>query len=191
MRALMEPVYTTGEVAKLTGVNFRTVIRWIERGELKGYKLPGRGDHRVQHSALLEFMESNGIPLPESFHIPVKKALIVDDDLAMANAIARVFKRLGWEVQVAQDGFEAGMLLASFQPRVMTLDLKMPYMDGFNVLALSREKFNQQALHIVVISAQGKTELDKALSLGADAVLQKPFENDVLKQIIQKIQPSN
>lgn len=187
----MEPVYTTGEVAKLTGVNFRTVIRWIERGELKGYKLPGRGDHRVQHSALLEFMESNGIPLPESFHIPVKKALIVDDDLAMANAIARVFKRLGWEVQVAQDGFEAGMLLASFQPRVMTLDLKMPYMDGFNVLALSREKFNQQALHIVVISAQGKTELDKALSLGADAVLQKPFENDVLKQIIQKIQPSN
>ena len=40
-----EPVYTTGEIAKFVGVNFRTVIRWIERGQLDGYKLPGRGDH--------------------------------------------------------------------------------------------------------------------------------------------------
>ena len=38
---------TTGEAAKYCGVNFRTVIRCIERGHLKAYKLPGRGDNRI------------------------------------------------------------------------------------------------------------------------------------------------
>ena len=180
----MEPTYTTGEVAKFTGVNFRTVIRWIERGELKGYKLPGRGDHRVQHSSLLEFMQANDIPLPPEWTISKSKALIVDDDVAMASAIARVFKRLGWEVREAHDGFEAGMLLAEFKPEIMTLDLKMPYMDGFKVLSLTREKYKMGSLKIIVISAQHINELEKALSLGANYILEKPFENDSLKKMI-------
>ncbi|GAA6135913.1 response regulator [Oceaniserpentilla sp. 4NH20-0058] len=183
----MEDVYTTGEVARFTGVNFRTVIRWIERGELKGYKLPGRGDHRVQHSALLAFMAKNNIPVPAELQETKQKVLVVDDDIAMASAIARIFKRLGWQVEQAHDGFEAGMLLASFEPSIMTLDLKMPYMDGFNVLAVSREKFKQHGLKIIVISAQGKHELNKALEQGADAVLEKPFENETLKQLIDKL----
>lgn len=183
----MESVYTTGEVAKFTGVNFRTVIRWIERGELSGYKLPGRGDHRVQHSALLAFMAKNGIPVPAELQQVSQKALIVDDDVAMASAIARVFKRMGWQVEQAHDGFEAGMLLASFEPNIMTLDLKMPFMNGFNVLAVSRQKFKHQNLKILVISAQGQRELDKALAKGADAILEKPFENETLKQLINQL----
>lgn len=182
----MEPTYTTGEVAKFTGVNFRTVIRWIERGELKGYKLPGRGDHRVQHSSLLEFMQANDIPLPLEWTISKSKALIVDDDVAMASAIARVFKRLGWEVREAHDGFEAGMLLTEFAPNIMTLDLKMPYMDGLKVLSLTREKYKIQHLQVIVISAQRHEELQKALTLGANYILEKPFDNDQLKNIINQ-----
>ncbi|MGR6873410.1 response regulator [Pseudomonas sp. HK3] len=180
----MEPTYTSGEVAKFAGVNFRTVIRWIDRGDLEGYKLPGRGDHRVRHSALLAFMHKNQIPLPQEWLEEPYKALVVDDDPAMASAIGRVFKRLGWEVKEAHDGFEAGMSLMEFKPRIMTLDLKMPYMDGFKVLTLTREKFNMESLHIIVISAQGITELEKTLSLGANNILEKPFENDDLKKMI-------
>lgn len=184
----MEPTYTSGEVAKFTGVNFRTVIRWIERGELEGYKLPGRGDHRVQHSALLEFMKKNDIPVPKEWLVSKSKVLVVDDDIAMASAIARVFKRLGWEVREAHDGFEAGMLLAEFKPEMMTLDLKMPYMDGFKVLSLTREKYKMGGLKIIVISAQHINELEKALSLGANYILEKPFENDDLKKMIFECQ---
>ena len=182
----MEPTYTSGEVAKFTGVNFRTVIRWIERGDLEGYKLPGRGDHRVRHSALLSFMNENSIPLPAEWQSLEKKALVVDDDLAMASAIARVFKRQGWIVKQANDGFEAGMLLTEFSPNIMTLDLTMPYMDGFKVLALTRKKFKLQDLNIIVISAQGPKELDKALALGANNALEKPFDNEQLKKLIEE-----
>ncbi|MFT5594301.1 MAG: excisionase family DNA binding protein [Oceanicoccus sp.] len=180
----MEPTYTSGEVARLTGVNFRTVIRWIERGELEGYKLPGRGDHRVQHSALLDFMKKNDIPVPKEWLVSKSKVLVVDDDMAMANAIARVFKRLGWEVKEAHDGFEAGMLLAEFKPSIMTLDLKMPYMDGFKVLSLTRDKYKMKGLKIIVISAQSIDELEKALSMGANYILEKPFDNENLKRMI-------
>lgn len=202
MRVVSEPIYTTGDVAKFTGVNFRTVIRWIERGELSGYKLPGRGDHRIMRSSLLRFMKTNGMPIPpeltQPMHIeptdsqymvdPVveRKALVLDDDAPMANAIARVLKRAGWQVEVANDGFEAGMLLVSFQPSLLTLDLRMPSMDGLTVLALTRAKPELEGLKILVISAQGQSDLNKALEGGANQVLAKPFENDELLGIVEK-----
>jgi excisionase family DNA binding protein len=179
-----EPVYTTGEVAKFTGVNFRTVIRWIERGELEGYKLPGRGDHRVTKSSILAFMQQHHIPLPSELSGLGRKALVVDDDLPMANAIARVLKRDGWEVKIANDGFEAGMELAGFKPSLLILDLKMPSMDGYTVLALTRSTPGFEKLKILVISALSKLDLDKAIKKGADEVLEKPFENERLLAIV-------
>ena len=52
----MQRVLTTGEVARFCGVNFRTVLRWIERGQLVAYRLPGRGDHRIKMDDFLAFM---------------------------------------------------------------------------------------------------------------------------------------
>jgi len=177
---MTEPVFTTGEVGKIVGVNFRTVIRWIERGELEGYKLPGRGDHRVTQSNLTSFMERNNIPIPERLQRRQRKALVVDDDEPMANAIARVLRRIGWEVEVATDGFEAGVILERTKPTLMTLDLKMPYMDGFKVLNIARGLSGMKDLKVIVISAQSDAELDRAIEEGADDILAKPFENDEL-----------
>ena len=56
---------TTGEVAKYCGVNFRTVIRWIERGHLDAYKLPGRGDNRIPVESFVDFLNNNNMPVPE------------------------------------------------------------------------------------------------------------------------------
>lgn len=183
---MSEPIYTTGDVAKFTGVNFRTVIRWIDRGELSGYKLPGRGDHRVMKSSLVRFMKTNGMPIPLELSGLEHKALVVDDDVPMANAIARVLKRAGWQVEIANDGFEAGMQLMSFQPTLLTLDLRMPSMDGLTVLALTRSKPEFEDLKILVISAQEQSDLNKALEGGANQVLAKPFENDELLGIVGK-----
>jgi len=181
-----EPVYTTGEVAKFTGVNFRTVIRWIDRGELEGYKLPGRGDHRVTKSSLLTFMNLHHMPIPEELLVTERKALVVDDDAPMARAIARVLKRDGWEVKTSNDGFQAGMELANFRPGLLILDLKMPSMDGFTVLSLTRSTPGFEHLKILVVSAQGEDGLNEALTKGADEVLAKPFENEHLLAIVEK-----
>ncbi len=175
-----ERTYTTGEIAKLTGVNFRTVIRWIERGEMIGYKLPGRGDHRVIESNLFTFLVKHSIPVPKGMGTAQKQALVVDDDRAMADAIARVLRRQGWAVHTANDGFEAGMKLVELTPELMTLDLRMPFMDGLNVLKVTREKCDNSNVKILVISGQGESDIRLALQMGADGFLMKPFENEVL-----------
>jgi two-component system response regulator VicR len=180
----VEPVFTTGEVAKFIGVNFRTVIRWIDRGELEGYKLPGRGDHRVTRTNLVSFLNRHDIPIPEELQEPTRRVLVVDDDIPMAKAIARVLKRAGWEVRMAHDGFEAGMELAEFKPSLLCLDLRMPYMDGFKVLQLTRQKFDMQILKVLVISAQGESDLKKALEYGANHYLTKPFDNEALIDVV-------
>ena len=61
----MNETLTSSEAARICGVSFRTVIRWIERNELQGYRLPGRGDYRVLATELRRFMKLHGIPDPE------------------------------------------------------------------------------------------------------------------------------
>lgn len=179
---MSDKVFTTGDVAKLTGVNFRTVIRWIERGELDGYKLPGRGDHRVTKQTLLSFMKKHCMPIPVELeeNEQARVVLVVDDEPAMANAIARIFKRDDWQVHIAVDGFQAGALLMQHKPQLMTLDLRMPGMDGFSVLDFTRQNFQKDELKIIVVSAQPEQDMIMALKNGADATFEKPFENQQL-----------
>lgn len=176
---------TTGEAAKYCGVNFRTVIRWIERGHLKAYKLPGRGDNRIRIDDFTRFLRETGIPIPAELQSAGQNILVVDDDVKMARAIKRVLMRQGYDVQLAHDGFQAGALLEPFKPSLMTLDLKMPTLDGFAVLKHLQEQ--QLAIKVLVISGESSTELDKALAAGADDILQKPFENSVLTEKVKRL----
>jgi len=182
---MSDPVFTTGEVAKYTGVNFRTVIRWIERGDLAGYKLPGRGDHRVTLPALLAFMAQHQIPVPSEFTQRHKRVLVVDDDVAMAHSFTRCLKQDGWSTRVALDGFEAGLALGQWQPSLMILDLKMPKMDGLKVLQLTRVNFTSAQLKILVVSAQGMDKLNTALDMGADDILEKPMEKEPFMKVVR------
>ncbi|MCC7261162.1 MAG: response regulator [Candidatus Latescibacteria bacterium] len=177
---MAKTVLTTGEIAQYCKVNFRTVIRWIKRGHLKAYQLPGRGDNRVEVSDFLRFLEQYNMPVPEDFVHTAPRALIVDDDQAMARSIQRVLRRAGFETQIALDGFSAGALMESFAPDVMTLDLRMPGLGGLDVLSFVRSHPRLRAIKIIVVSGLPRARLDEALAKGADEVLEKPFENAVL-----------
>ena len=58
----MEEVFTTGQVAKLCRVASRTVVKWIDKGYLKGWRIPGGVDRRVSRSELIEFLARYGMP---------------------------------------------------------------------------------------------------------------------------------
>lgn len=176
----MTETLTTREVARKCGVNFRTVIRWAERGELQAYRLPGRGDYRVPVEELRRFMREHGIPEPDEMPGRPKRVLVVDDEPAMARAIKRVFAREGLETAIASDGFLAGSLLHTFKPHLMTLDLRMPGIDGFGVLRFLRETRLPTPLKVLVVSGDSEERLEQALALGADGALCKPFDNEEL-----------
>lgn len=178
---------TTGEIAQYCKVNFRTVIRWIKRGHLKAYQLPGRGDNRVEVEDFLRFLKQHNMPVPGEFQRPVPRALIVDDDQGTARAIQRVLHRAGFETQMAFDGFSAGALMESFAPDVMTLDLRMPGLGGLEVLGFVRSHPRLQGTKIVVVSGLPRARLDEALGKGADEVLEKPFDNTALVEKVSRL----
>lgn len=183
----MGEVLTTSEAAKLCGVSFRTVIRWVERGELQAYRLPGRGDYRVQVEELRRFMREHGMPEPQAPQVEARRVLIVDDEPGMANAIGRVLIGAKFETMIASDGFVAGSLLHTFKPGLMTLDLRMPHLDGLGVLDRLREAPPPFPLKVLVISADSPARLDTARARGAHGVLAKPFANEDLLAAVNRL----
>ena len=178
---------TSGEIATYCDVNLRTVIRWIESGKLKGFKLPGRGNNRVLVSDFVSFLEHHNIPIPEDLQSEISPSiLIVDDEMPVAKSIQRVARRGGFESYIATGGFQAGIMLSQYNSKLMTLDLSMPGMDGYSVIQFVREQPKYKNLKILVISALDDISLDRAIELGANAVLSKPFTNSELIETIEK-----
>ena len=102
-----------------------------------------------------------------------ERVLVVDDEAQIRRALRTALSGHGYRVDVAEDGEAALAELASHVPDVLLLDLVMPGVDGFEVLRQTRA---WSKLPIIVLSARGG-ERDKvrALDLGADDYLTKPF----------------
>ena len=113
------------------------------------------------------------------------QVLIVDDDEALRRALKDRFEFWGCEVAVAADGREALGAAAQCAFDLVLLDLSMPVMDGFEVLAKLRAE--GYPADIVVLSAHGSVDkVVQALQEGADDFLTKPADFDLLEQVVQK-----
>lgn len=177
-----------GEIAAYCDVHHRTVSRWIANGQLKGHKLPGRGNYRVQLDDFLAFLQKQKMPMPAALAAETEQAqaklLIIDDEPAFRAAIKRALYGEGYDITLANDGFQAGINLMQLKPNLITLDLDMPGLNGFEVLNYIKQTPELASLKVVVISGLAESELVKAKAAGADAVLAKPFENSTLKNVI-------
>lgn len=103
----------------------------------------------------------------------MNRVLIIDDEPALARALAVNLRAAGWEVETAHDGAAGLEAAARFHPEVVVLDLGLPDMDGTEVLAGLR---GWTKVPVVVLSARqhGEDKIE-ALDLGADDYVTKPF----------------
>lgn len=67
-------VFSTGRIAKLCDVAPRTVTKWFDSGELKGYRIPGSLHRRVPMNNLIKFLNDNGMPIPEELQPNTEQA---------------------------------------------------------------------------------------------------------------------
>lgn len=169
------------EIAAYCDVHQRTVSRWIANGELKGHKLPGRGNYRVVLEDFLVFLKKFQIPVPADFQaLSLPKILVIDDEEGYLKSLKRLFINYGYQVATAKDGFAAGVSLMSEDPALVTLDINMPGLNGFEVLQFIRQRAELADLKVIVISGLDDVDLQHAMNLGADAYLKKPFDNQEL-----------
>ena len=181
----MKTVFTTGEAAKICKVSQQTIIRCFDSGQLRGFRVPGSRFRRIPRDILYRFMKENGIPT-DALESGRRKALIVDDDEELVELIRDALEADGrFEIRVANNGFDAGMMVREYHPDVIVLDVMLPDINGKEVCQRVRSDNTLDDVKIICIS--GMVEQDKIEDLkasGANDFMQKPFE---VENLIERI----
>ena len=115
-------VFGSNEVARICNVNRMLVIKWIDSGLLKSYRLPPSDFRRVKKQDLIEFMKKHNIPM-ENVPGPRKPvALICCRDSVFARKIEKVLSRCAdLDVRLAASKYELGKSIATVQPALLIL----------------------------------------------------------------------
>ena len=169
----------------------RSVLRWVTRGVLPGYRTGG-GRWRIRPGDLVRFMTERGMVVPPSLTTSAPRVAVVDDDKEYVAALMEALAYLApaADIRAAHDGLSAGLLLGTFRPHLLFLDLLMPGIDGFEVLGRLRAVPELDATAVVIVSGNLTAETrGRLLALGAARCLAKPVRDDELASIVAELLP--
>lgn len=186
-RTIKKPgLLSAGEVAAHCRVSYEAVKHWVQTGKLKAYTTPG-GHRRVRVEDFQEFLQKYRLPPREEAGAHKRRVLIVDDDPAIVQLLTRFFGKMGeYDLATAEDGFDAGLQLATFRPELVVLDLVMPNLDGFTVCRKIKSAPATRNTRVLVITGYPTDEnIQKTLECGADGCLAKPFKMAELKKRVE------
>jgi len=179
-------VLTTGEVAKICNVAPRTVSKWYDSGALSGYRIPGSKDRRIPLNQLIRFMKLHGMPL-DGLMTGATRVMIVDDEHEIVDVIEKILEdEAKYEVEVAKNGFQAGVIAERFRPHVILVDLHLKDIDPREIIAMVKRSSDLQLTKVIALSGKYTEAEAKGLTaLGYDGFLKKPFH---VRQVIQTIE---
>jgi len=116
------------------------------------------------------------------------KILIVDDDQQVSLALSIRLKASGYEAAVSHDGETALAKMAGYMPDIVLLDIRMPGIDGFEVIRRMKEDAQLANIPVIFVSANAQeTAKRAALSAGGRYFLEKPFDSKVLLSTIELV----
>jgi len=179
--------YTTYETAKLLGVSLRTVQLWAESGVIPCWKTQG-GHRRIPREAVDNLRSAtSGVAAHQELPLRV---LVVEDDLELLRLYRLRLSRWAMQPDVtsANSGFEALVRIGNACPDLLITDLRMPGMDGFQMIASLRRMPELDPLEIAVVSGLDASEIGDRGGLPKDIhVLPKPVPFDALEQIATQV----
>ncbi|KAA3637805.1 MAG: response regulator [Calditrichaeota bacterium] len=111
--------------------------------------------------------------------------LIVDDEEMMRNLLDKILSREGYKIETAVDGVHALEVLNEKKIDLIISDMKMPRMNGFELLKHVKADFSD--IGIIIMTAYGDTYTVKdALLLGADEYITKPFKSYEISLVVER-----
>jgi len=165
-------VLTTGDVAKICNVAPRTVSKWFDNGQLKGYRIPGSKDRRIPVNELIRFMKVHNMPTTA---LPVGKirVLIADSNDKTASALADVLRSEGdYEVQTVQSTVGTGAIVQKFAPHVLLVSLLAEGIDAMSICKFIRSNDDLRTVKIIAL-------VNRLSDSESVALLQKGFDGYV------------
>jgi excisionase family DNA binding protein len=179
-------VFTTGEVARICNVAPRTVSKWFDAGQLRGYRIPGSKDRRIPKAQLVRFMQAHHMPLGE-LDTGQTSLLIIDNDAGLADILRESLTADGaYDVTVTHTAFEAGVAVGRRAPHVMLVDVSAPDVLPKDLARTLRA--NEHLQGVKLIGTSGGLTKGQAQALvqdGFDTFLPKPFE---IRELITQIE---
>ncbi|WP_027408046.1 response regulator [Anoxybacteroides tepidamans] len=113
------------------------------------------------------------------------KLLIVDDQYGIRILLNEVFQREGYTTFQAANGVQALEIVQKHQPDLVLLDMKIPGMDGIEIL--KRIKAMNQYIKVIIMTAYGELDMiQETKELGAIMHFAKPFDIDELREAVKK-----
>lgn len=174
---------TPNQVADRLLVAPVTVRMWASRGLLRSVSTPG-GHRRFRIEDVEKFIAARQALQTPTLGPPTR-LLIIDDDAQFARYLSGLITMHApaVSVEIALDGFSAGIKCEAMRPEVVTLDLQMPEMDGFAVCRLLQEMFGKHKPRIVALSGfLSPASIKRIRKAGADACVAKTTAPEVLLQ---------
>lgn len=178
-------VLTTGDVAKICNVAPRTVSKWFDSGQLKGYRIPGSKDRRIPLNELIRFMKANNMPT-EVLAAGKIRVLVLDSDEGSGLGLQETLRsRGGYDVLVARNGFEAGAAAQKFAPHVVLINLLTNGIDAHSICASMRGSEDLATIKIVALANQLSSQEAAALiQKGFDGYVSNPGDTvEIIKKI--------
>jgi len=187
MNGKRKDILTTGQVAQICKVAPRTVTKWFDSGQLKGYRIPGGRDRRIPTSELLRFMKSHNMPTDQLEHDKIR-ILIVDSDWQLANNTAAELRKMPvYDIETAGSGFDAGLIAQKFEPHVILINLMAAGIDADHICSNIRNNEDLQTTKVIaLVEGVKQNEIGAVLKKGYDACLTNSSDiSEIIKTINQ------
>lgn len=178
-----------------TGLGLAVTKKYIELhgGQIRVHSGKGQGSTFVLTLPILSTPEKNSAPtvtLPAAHpQANAPQVLVVEDDPAAAKLLSIYLLEAGFSVEIAADGEEGFEKAKSLRPSLITVDILLPKIDGWELL--TRLKADQVTALIPVVVVSIVDEPGRGFSLGAADYLLKPVDQEVLARVIQRVAQSH
>ena len=162
-----------------------------------GYVISSNGVPRLVIDPLRIFEEEFYFAHAPTPHI-VKGAklsrtvLVVDDSISVRKSLQTLLESKNVRVYSAKDGAEALNILENKHVDIVITDLEMPVMHGYELISRLRKDYRFKDLPIIVLTSRGtKKHQEKAIDLGADGFIIKPFDDKTITELLSKFEILN
>jgi len=180
-------VLTTGQVARICQVAPRTVSKWFDSGELRGYRVPGSRERRIPKKELLRFMRAYGFPM-ERLETGMRRVLVVDPSGEVSKPLLRSLGAQKFcEIRAAESAFAAGVEAARFDPHAMIVHPVTPDLQSDSFAESIKARTGGPTVLIGV--AEDQREADALAKCGYDVCMIKPLELSRVVGAIEEVRP--
>ena len=157
---MAENYYTTRDAANLLGVSVRTVQQLVDKGDLASWKTTG-GHRRVMRNSVLRMVKEDQRIVADSIEKASVPVLIIEDDEALLKLYRMQLSNWSFNVTIytAPNGFEGLVMLGEVAPRLLICDLRLPGVNGFQIVRTLSTMQKFEKLAIVVVSGMAPEEI--------------------------------